>query len=563
MRNQKDKWAFYKMPSRPPISTAEAAYWKNMLSRILKVGVEFEFNLPEKKNGNCKGESSTCPCKLLAPESACWQQCINIAGCHAVVRSVETCENATEVCDGSECAACQHFKPKCVGILCSNFISYCYVCEKFDRDCMKCQFRYDPNKNPENIRKELCEFLKPSKTYGVINPSGVHSITTDGSLLGQKGAEIVTIGRRVDYWEFYKMCKNIIDSAVSRGAYVNERCSMHMHLLASYYGKLVPMPNQQSGIPDRVSEMERDMPEIILANFHQLVRRYQNAMTWMTMGLDDPKRMTRWEKFRVSVLEISAVTEKMDAVAKRVASNAGGKKYGWANYNNVEFSRDGSIRRFHVEMRAADFLQSPSAAAALACLYYALALKAVEISRYGLLEVGDESWMAQAKEVKKAILNNMKDYGEGDRFGDTSRIHKYQEILIGESLDLVRQMKSILIRIGPAYEVLEKLAERPIALRRCDGESWEKIEKDLEVLINQEGRLEIALSEIITLNQVAECNSLEEWTNAVGQVLRENPEMGLGPDNAELENNIQSYIEKRREEGELVWSKKIGAPILI
>ena len=58
----------------------------------------------------------------------------------------------------------------------------------------------------------------------------------DGSLLGKKGAEVITVGRRVDYWEFYKMAKTIIDTAVTKGAYVNERCSTHMHVLAGYYG---------------------------------------------------------------------------------------------------------------------------------------------------------------------------------------------------------------------------------------------------------------------------------------------------------------------------------------
>jgi hypothetical protein len=386
----------------------------------------------------------------------------------------------------------------------------------------------------------------------------------DGSLLGKKGAEVVTIGRRVDYWEFYKMLKRIIDETVGRGGYVNERCSTHMHLLASYYGKMVSMGDGKgSSVPNRVSEMERNMPEIVLANFHQLCRRYQNAMTWMTMGLDIPEHMTRWEKFRVSVLEISAVTDSMSKVLQRVSSNAGGNKYGWVNYNPVEFDSNGSVRRFHVEMRAADGLLSPSALAAIGCMYYALAIKAVEISRYGLLEVGDESWMEQAREVKEAMLNNMKGYQDGDRFGDTRKLHKYREILIGESLDLVRQLKNILIRIGPAYDVLEKLAEAPCAVRRCDGDTWEKIENDLAVIVNDEGRLDIALSEIITLNQVCECQNLEEWIGTVGQILRNDPEMEIDPDNAVLEDNIREYIDAKRDDGELVWSKRIGGPIMI
>ena len=358
------------------------------------------------------------------------------------------------------------------------------------------------------------------------------------------------------------MANNIITRASKRGAYLNERCSTHMHALASYYGKVV-QNQERSGIPSRVSEMERDMPEIILANLHQLVRRYQNAMTWMVMGLDEPKRMTRWEKFRVSVLPVSAVMYNMREVQEKVSSNSGGNKYGWINYNQVEFADSGDVRRFHVEFRAADGIMSPSAIAAIACMYYALVIKAVEISRYGIVEVGDQAWLEQTMLVKEALLNNTKGYQDGDRFSDTKDLHKYHDILIGESLDLVRQLKSILINIGPAYEVLEKLAERPCAIRRCEGQSWEDIEKSLEVIMNKEGRLDVTLSEIVTLNQVSECKDLDEWIQVTGQILRKDPELGVGVDNDVVEDTIRLFIEKNREDGKLVWSNRIGSPIMI
>jgi hypothetical protein len=287
----------------------------------------------------------------------------------------------------------------------------------------------------------------------------------------------------------------------------------------------------------------------------------------MTMALDESARMTRWEKFRVSVIPISAVMSHMRDVKEEVSQTSGGNKYGWINYNNIEFNeRTGDIRRFHVEYRGADGILSPSATAAIACMYYALVIKAVEISRYGVVEVGDNHWMNQTLEVKAAILNNMKGWTDGDRFGDTRNLHKYSDILISESLDLVQQLKSILIKVGPAYEVLEKLAERPIALRRCDGQTWKQIEKDLEVIVNSEGKLEIALSEIITLNQVAECKSLDEWIVAVGQVLRNDSDLNLQTDrtdNSEIEESILSFVERNKEDGKLVWSSKIGAPIII
>jgi len=546
-----DKWSFYKMPNRRELTSADVRYWKRMLTRILKIGAEFEFNLPEKKNGTCKGDSNTCPCSNLSMDSLCWKMCSNRIGC---------CENKTDTCSAPDCAGCEHFSGACSDIFCPTFVSACFSCSKYITECHACEYLYDPKRNPDAIRECLNETLKPNNTYGQVNCSGVHSIKKDGSLLGQKGAEIITIGRRVDYWEFYKMVRNIMDNAMTHGAYMNERCSIHMHALASYYGKVIPNQEKNS-VPNRVNEMEKEMPETILANLHQLVRRYQNAMTWMMMGLNEPDRMTRWEKFRVSVLPVSAVMFHMRDVCEQVSRNSGGNKYGWVNYNQVGFSDNGDIDRFHVEFRACDGLLSPSAVAALACMYYALIIKAVEISRYGVVEAGDIEWMDQAGKIKEALLNNTKGYQDGDRFGDTSHLHKYQNILIDESLDLVRQLKSILIKVGPAYEVLEKLAERPCALRRCDGDSWRKIEEDLKVIVSKEDALIIRLEEVITLNQVTECSDEEEWISTVGRFLNERG----GPVNnyAGVEESIRSYVIGKKEDGELVWSNKIGAPILI
>jgi hypothetical protein len=564
MRNDRDHWRFYNLPGRPALSADEVNYWRNSLKKILKIGMEFEFNLPKKRTGDCHDNSMACPCVNLKPENDCWKVCVHKDNCPVLHKKVlENCVNRTGTCEGTDCESCEHFTAECYGVKCPNFVSWCCVCKDYERNCKGCKFRFDPNKDPEAIRCHLNEHLRPNNTYGQVSESGVVNITTDGSLEGDRGAEIITVGRRVDYWEFFKMSENIIKSAVGRGAYLNERCSLHMHALASYYGKMMHHQEDMS-IPSRVTEMERPMPEVILANLHQLVRRYQNAMTWMMMGLSEKERLTRWEKFRVSVMSVSGILNKMHTVRDNIISIAGGKKYGWINYQPVEFDDNGDVRRFHVEFRAADGMLSPSAVAALGCMYYALVIKAVEISRYGIVEIGDPDWLEQAKEVKEALLNNMKGYGDGDRYGDTRSLYRYYDILIRESLDLVRQLKAILIGIGPAYEVLEKMAERPCALRLCDGQTWDQIEQDLAVKVSKEDRFDIVLSEIITLNQVCECMDEGEWVTSVGVVLRHNEDIEADIGNgAGLEERIQDFIGRKKENGEMVWSSRIGAPILI
>lgn len=533
-RDNRNRWVFVNHPAKQPLDVHEVRFWKKHLEKILKVGLEFEYNLPN-KNGRCKGTNNACPCSMMS-KASCWSECVRRAECER------------ERGKGFECH----------GIYCSQFETICITCDRFKVDCMVCDQRYDPQKNPNAIRERMKSALHPSNSYGMVNKSGVHSIETDGSLLGEKGAEVITVGRRVDFWEFFRMSKEIIDLALINGAFVNERCSIHAHVLGAYYGKIAKDRENGPGVHANISELERTLPEIILANFHQLCRRYQNAMTWMTMGLDDPNHLTRWEKFRVSVLEISAILNSMPRVKEEVSSNAGGNKYGWVNYNNIGFDENGDVSRLHVEMRACDGLMSPSAVAALACMYFALMIKAVEISRYGVVEVGDEAWMNQAREVKKAILNNMKNYQDGDRFGYTENLPKYYDILIGESLDLVGQLKHILMTCGPAYEILEKLAERPCALRRLDGHTWNDIERDLAVQLTAEDLFHTRLSEVIDMRIVDKCMNEVEWIKEVGNILKNERDLGIDPDDATVEDRIGSYVGQKKRDGEVIWLDRVG-----
>jgi len=524
------------------LTANDTRYWRQSLKKLLKVGIEFEFNLQEQK-GKCRGDNVQCPCIYM--HNNCWKSCQNYKNCESTPCR-DICANKQKCPDHKKCKGCKDYKLNCLGTCCVEFTSTCFTCTKFARNCDTCPQKYDPKGDPKTIRKVLGDEFKPSHHYGLISPSGVVSITTDGSLLGDKGLEIITVGRRVDYWEFYTMSKKILDKAVSMGGYLNERCGAHMHLLASYYES-----------ENMISEMEKDMPEIILANFHQLCRRYQNAITWMTIALDDPEHMTRWEKFRVSVLGISPVAKDMYTVVDEVARNAGGCKYGWVNYNRTSFVAKNKINRFHVEMRAADATLCPTVYAALACLYYALAIKAVEISRYGLLKVGEEKWLKRAKTMKEALMNNCSDYGDSTRLSNTKEVLDYKEDYIKESLDLISQLKGILMKLGPAHDVLVKLAERPAALRRINGDTWEDIERDLEVQIGESDHIEFKLNEIVDLRIIEDCRTLDEWVTEVNRILTEDGEIDQKIGNDEIEE----FVNIKMREGEVVWSDSIGSVV--
>ena len=178
MRDNREKWQFYNHPSKPVLTAQESRYWKNQLEKVLKVGVEFEFNLPDQK-GSCKGDNPQCPCNYL--EENCWKECANLENC-SQIKCIETCTHKTDKCNPEECKSCDNYKFQCIGITCVNFTSKCFNCDKFERNCNTCPKKYSPDKDPEAIRKDLTNNFKPTRHYGIVNESGVVTITTDGKV---------------------------------------------------------------------------------------------------------------------------------------------------------------------------------------------------------------------------------------------------------------------------------------------------------------------------------------------------------------------------------------------
>ncbi|MBV5346788.1 hypothetical protein JZU46_01000 [bacterium] len=526
-----NRWIFFQLPNKRVITKEESNYWVDNLRKILKIGLEFEFNLPNAK-GFCKGVCKSCPCVHLKEENDCWKKCLNEENCKQMLGN--------------------NFEAQCVKQHCTSFKAACYDCGNFSVDCLNCIHRFDPNSDPDGIREHLRDVFSPTKSYGNINASGVHSVVCDGSLLGTgkegKGAEIITVGRRVDYWEFFNMISKIIKESKDKGAYVNDRCSTHAHLLASYYD----LKDSMRGGP-QMSELERPLPQIVLANLHQLCRKYQNAITWMSMALDTPEHLTRWEKYRVSILDVSPATATMKSVIETVSHMAGKNgKYAWINYNFLRFNHDNDLSRFHIEMRVLDGMMSESAITALSCLFFALVIKAVEISKYGLLEVGSKQWFEKTARIKSRLMNNNSDWDAAHRSSNTHELSENDmDVLREESFDLLNHLKHILFRLGPAYDVLEKLASTPIALRRVAGESWDTIEENLAVYRPTETILEQKIFEIIDLRTVTKLESEEAWVAKVWEILS----VELKLDNMDI---LVQIIRALKNEGLCIWSTQLG-----
>jgi len=539
VKKRTDRWIFVDSP-RKPLTREEVLYWKNVLSKTLKVGIEFEFNL-KKPKGDCDGTSAYCLC--INHGDGCWNECGSMKACSSVPSPVK-CSNRNDDCN-KNCSRCADFEFKCLSAECPLFVTKCLSCKKYAKNCKLCEHYLDLTTTPNSIRRRMRKKFKPTGDYGHLSASGIHEITTDGSLVADKGVEIITAGRRANFAEFYKMSKNVIDEALANNAYVNERCSTHMHVLASYYN-----------IGRAIRELERSVPEIILANLLQLCRRYQNEITWMTMALNDYKHLTRWEKFRLSVLDYSALTMSIPQMLHSMRNNIR-SKYAWINYDYTTFNDKYNIETLHIEFRAADGILSPTAVAAIACLYHALVIKAVEISRYGVIELSP-NFIKRAKTIKKVILNNTKDYADGDRKGYTSELGDYIDELRENSFELIGQLKHILYRLGPVYDVLTKLAEKPIALLRAEGRPWEEIEEHLQIEMQDDDEVASLLQQYVDLQLVSECGSPEEWAIEVTNDVKSRKLLRT----ADV-SRIREIVDSKVVSGEYYWEPRLGAFINI
>lgn len=552
MKNNAGQWRFEKRrASRPPLNEKEVIYWKEQLARLLKVGIELEYNLPE-NDGDCARTNYLCKCvATFKPENpqpntdTCYEQCGNWKD--------GNCEIAK--------------KHGCAGIYCSAFAQPCFTCDKYDRGCEKCPQLYDPRKDPDNARKFITEALAPTGFVGEVGKSGVYQVVGDGSLLGgknnKKGVEVVTTGRRPEFNSLHEMLRKIINECRKYGAYTDKRCSIHIHLLASYLNPGFSESDRGSQyLRSEITELEKPVPEIILANFHQLVRRYQTALIWMGTALSDPKHITRWEKFRKSLLGLSAMRRSMKDVANQAGKIGYRPKYTLVNYQPSVFDDKGDCRRLHVEIRHMDGNMSPAAIAATAVLTYGLMLKAVEISAHGLLQSGDKEYMELQREQMEVLCNGDGDWG-ASRLSDNRNLDPFIDGLIEQSKQLVRLVKNTLVEQTPADDILRSLAVKPCSLRLIEGANWKEIEKQLYPEGAEKNSQELGFARyvqtLLDTAAIAECDSGGEWMDAVAQELADSEEKG--DDIKEVANCrawVEEHITSELLSNKIFWSQKIG-----
>lgn len=376
---------------------------------------------------------------------------------------------------------------------------------------------------------EFRDEFRPTGTVDFVGEHGVKEVTQDGSV--PNGMELITVGRRFHWKTFYDMNKKIMDKFQKFDFYTTHHTGMHIHLLASY--------NSHGA-----SELERNVPEVILANYYQLHRIFAPELYWMASGGATDYAITRYTLFRRPPFDFSPMSSSMREIQRGMNQKYG--KYQMFNMNYVNFdSRE--VTRFHVEVRHPDTHLSPAYATALVALEVAMLNKAIEISQCGLISMKQDEY-----EMRKKLFDKFANMGTGDRDSDSSEL-TYEDMkqLSQMSYDMIRWFKSEITGISPvAYEILKKIAATPASQMRISGKSWKMIEDALYTKELVDSESIDKLMEIVTLQQFTDCINVSVWKNKVAARLGTN---------LKRVNELLDTVGKERT---IVFDKEIGAMLV-
>ena len=243
----------------------------------------------------------------------------------------------------------------------------------------------------------------------------------------------------------------------------------------------------------------------------------------------------------------------------RHASKAhNGRKYALMNYEQIKFDAVGQVSRLHVEGRYLDGNLSPATTVAHVCLLYGLMLKAVEISRYGILEAGNKAYMDKQYEIHRHLCNNDGPW-EGIRYSKTKGLDPYIPELQKQSRQLIRLIKITLSELSPADDILWKLADKPLALRLAAGDSWDKIESDLCPTARKKDDIEQNILRFIELGAICECENIAEWVDTAAHQLADIKKVGTSKEKTEkLRQRVEKFIVEQKDSRQAHWSETLG-----
>ncbi|MEN8154275.1 MAG: hypothetical protein ABFR75_09660 [Acidobacteriota bacterium] len=379
--------------------------------------------------------------------------------------------------------------------------------------------------DPVDFKNEIADLMKPSLDLENLGELGIYDVVKEHC-----GVELQVIGRHPQWSSLHEQYNKIISILLEKEVRMKATCGLHFHLIAI-------------GLAETI-------PEIILANLWNLIRRHAPGLKFLFSGGNVPEGICRRRQHNAhqEFVSISPVEMKMGTIKDRLKESIIVPEHqNFFNLEHLKFNKNGDLGNFHIELRFPDGDLSPTSIVAKTYLFFALVLKAVEISKYGLIYPGGKSQWERKKEIMDLLSNNDGNLARSD----TSKIRENEiRELQQNASDLLHFLKSIFNKFtNPAYAVLKSLVEKPISLRRIENDNWEMIENDLRATAYYPDfidKKDYAIIKIIELGLKKNKSSISEWLKDVSE------KTGI-PAN-EIKQRIDGYIEKYP-----VWDKELGA----
>ncbi len=387
---------------------------------------------------------------------------------------------------------------------------------------------------PKGVHKDdffpqLVERLHPSRDLMNLGRYGVYDVISEHC-----GIELQIIGRQPYYlalWEQYRAILAVLPAGIR----VRPTCGLHFHVLTP--------------------TLAQPVPEIVLANLWNLVRRYAPELRFLTSGGDSPAALCRRRNYNshLELVRWSPAPDTMSRIQQRLRESKSVPEHNnFLNLEHVRFDGAGNVSDFHVEFRFPDGDIAPTSIVAKTFLMLALVLKAVELSQYGVIHVGRIREWRRKIQVLDWLSNNEGNLATSDTRCITPEV--IEELRCG-TRELLELLKPIFDRWehNPSFEVLALLAEMPVSLLRASGRDWAEIEALLaeRAALNGTGLDETdrRLMRAIELAQATGCQAREVWQWQIAHALLLTPR--------ELEERLDRLDRVRG----VRWDERLGAMV--
>lgn len=377
------------------------------------------------------------------------------------------------------------------------------------------------------FENEIISLLQPSGTYDLLGHSGVISVSPEHC-----GIEIRVIGRQPYYRALHDQYYELTHLLLSKGARARSTCGLHFHVIT---------PN-----------LAEPVPEIILANLWNLVRRYSPELRFITSGGESRSALCRRRNYNShnEMVKHSPIHTTMAEIQQELHSSTTVPEHqNFFNLENVKFTKNGDVYPFHLEFRFPDADLSATSITAKTFLFLALVLKSVNLSQYGVIHVGKIDPWKRKIELLNMLSNNDGPLATSDTSGITDAVLDELRQGCHELLDLLEPTFDM-FEDNPSFEVLQTLAENPISLLRCSGRDWQSIETFLSQKAQLAGstidEIEQKLMQHIDLEDWGGARSIEEWNWRAAR------EMFLTPH--DLETHLSNIANYRG----LHWNERLG-----